>query len=537
MHEAQNSLDQYTMTNTVTASGSRFRKQEPFLAAALSTTTDATRFLLALVACLALSVAVAASKTASTPTWVAADTPNFWFLSQVSSKQTNRIATDLESFRDAMVRVIPGIEARSSRPTFVYLFKHRESFEPFTVGEDGKPRNWAGFFLSASDANFIALNAEESQEAYSTIYHEYLHFLARNNFRATPVWLNEGAAEYYSTFRLTKGRAETGHPIKSHLRRVINESPINMGRFLQIDTSSPEYRHGNWTTSLFYSQAWALTHYLFSESQMRPGLKQFFALLQQGKESWVAFRDVYGLDLYTLEKNLYAYVRRGILLNYEISFGKGYAVNVKQRELTEPEISCRIADLLLHRGSHHYPKARALLEEALSLSPESSSCHAINGMLHEYSDQWKEAAREYARAIALGSDGVRPHLRYARRLLDGSDVNKAEDVLRGALEVDPANAEVRNVLASALLVSSSGRDAERLQEAIHLGIAACKSSNWREPRFLHTLAWAYHRVGADEQALNLMDEALRLDPESEALKRDRARIKKSLSSEARPRAG
>jgi tetratricopeptide (TPR) repeat protein len=478
-----------------------------------------------LVLCLAPSVA---SATSDNREWLAADTPNFHFLSQVSWKQTRQLAIQLESFRQAMVQIIPGIEARSSQPTFVYLFKHRKAFEPFTVGDDGKPRNWTGFFRSASDANFIALNAEESEDAYRTIFHEYLHFLARNNFRSTPTWINEGSAEYYSTFRVHKGRAETGHPINRHLKRMITESPMRMGRFLKVDNDSPEYTHGDGTTSLFYSQSWLLAHYMFSEPQLRTGLKDFFALLQEGKESWAALRDVYDLDLHTLEKNLYAYARRSVLLNYEIRFDNKYSVEVKLREFTPAEISCRVADLILHAGSHRYSEAKARLEKAIARAPESSTCHTTRGILHEFSDEPKEAAREFARAIALGYDGIRPHLRYARLLRNDSDLEKAEEVLRAALKRNPASAEAMDSLTSTLLATSSSRDEERLQEAIRLGIAACESSSWREPRFLHTLAWAYHRIGADPQALNLMDEAIRLDPRSDALKRDKERIQKSL---------
>jgi len=50
------------------------------------------------------------------------------------------------------------------------------------------------------------------------IFHEYTHLLFRHNDRLWPLWLKEGMAEVYSTFKTTGYNARIGDPIGHHLR-------------------------------------------------------------------------------------------------------------------------------------------------------------------------------------------------------------------------------------------------------------------------------------------------------------------------------
>ena len=101
-------------------------------------------------------------------------------------------------------------------PTNVYIFDTLKDLEPFVPIYKGKPVDVAGYFQGDTDANFIAVGRSESRSA---VFHEYAHMLQQNASAAIPLWLNEGLAEYFSTFRLHRGdeRAEIGRAVDAHV--------------------------------------------------------------------------------------------------------------------------------------------------------------------------------------------------------------------------------------------------------------------------------------------------------------------------------
>jgi hypothetical protein len=108
--------------------------------------------------------------------WVRVRTENFVIVSNAKPKLARKIGIELERFRDAL-------ESDASSPpsrTTIVVFKNEESFAPYKLDRDGRPRNIAGEFCAARFANYIGMNADAGQEPYATTYHEYTHYLMRN---------------------------------------------------------------------------------------------------------------------------------------------------------------------------------------------------------------------------------------------------------------------------------------------------------------------------------------------------------------------
>src|SRR5207244_12348069 len=99
-------------------------------------------------------------------------------------------------------------------------------------------------------------------ETSSVVFTEYAHLLMRNSGRGIPLWLNEGLAEYFSTFLLeSNGReAIVGRPMAVHLA-LLNQRLMPVSELLAVGPASPMYNEGD-RRSIFYAEAWALTHYL-----------------------------------------------------------------------------------------------------------------------------------------------------------------------------------------------------------------------------------------------------------------------------------
>ena len=151
------------------------------------------------------------------------------------------IAVDIEQFRHVVGGFLRGAHPPLSMPTTVYAFDDRKSLEPFVPLYQGKPASLGGYCHcgSASDVNFIALDLGSYAGASLVIFHEYTHLLVRNAVSGVPAWLNEGLAEYYSTFDLVEDgrKAHIGKPIARHVL-LLRERFIPLNELLAVDHSS-----------------------------------------------------------------------------------------------------------------------------------------------------------------------------------------------------------------------------------------------------------------------------------------------------------
>jgi len=174
-------------------------------------------------------------------TWVRVDTPNFVVYGESGERRVREVAAQFERFREALGRVIGAGVTRSAVPTVVVVFDTLRSFEPYRPKFNGKPIALSGYFRATEDQNLVALAIEDRQSALRIIFHKYTHLVVANVSRELPAWLNEGLAEYYSTFEVREdGREATmGRVIPSHLRLLNEDRLLPLDQLLAVDRSSP----------------------------------------------------------------------------------------------------------------------------------------------------------------------------------------------------------------------------------------------------------------------------------------------------------
>ncbi|MDA1372671.1 MAG: hypothetical protein O2971_18200 [Proteobacteria bacterium] len=154
--------------------------------------------------CTLFPVVVAAQQDVLQQRWVETATDNFVIFSQVSSRQTQRFAGEMESWRQVAADIIAKDSPfpRASVPNYVYLFDNTESFQHFTVGSE------IAFFYSTPRANFMALVLDDELSVRDALHH-YVHFLVKNfSDLHLPRWYEEGLAGYLSRMRINRGQAE-----------------------------------------------------------------------------------------------------------------------------------------------------------------------------------------------------------------------------------------------------------------------------------------------------------------------------------------
>jgi hypothetical protein len=131
-------------------------------------------------------------------TWTEVRTPHYVFLGNARSADIRAVAQRFEQFYEVMQQMLSRTSVRSGAPTVVLVFADERLFRPYQPLFDGKRANVGGFFIGASDLNYVTLNVESGAQAYPAIFHELTHLIIANAVRQPPLWFNEGLAEYYS---------------------------------------------------------------------------------------------------------------------------------------------------------------------------------------------------------------------------------------------------------------------------------------------------------------------------------------------------
>lgn len=310
---------------------------------------------------LVLLVALAIAAPASAA-WRRVDTPNFIVVGDASARELRSTAAKFEAFHEVLRRVLPAVASSAPVPTVVIVFSSDEAFARFKPTYQGKPKAVSGYAVAGLDVNLIAMvNAGEYTE--HVIFHEYTHMVVANAVARIPLWLNEGLAEFYSTFALMKGgtQAQIGRPIVEHLRRLNGSVRVPLVELLRANTTSPLYNEDS-RLSDFYAESWALTHMLLNGATGRVAeLTDYLQRVNSGTSEVQAWEEVFGTQ--RTETDLRRYVTRPTFSTGVIDFADRVAAPPSTDTLLSPAATAAfLASLLLRSNADG---AAALLTPAL----------------------------------------------------------------------------------------------------------------------------------------------------------------------------
>ena len=480
------------------------------------------RFALTLALVAGLMVALAPLQPVSArDRWISVRSKNFFLVGNASEKDIRRIGVQLEQFRDVLTRLLTNMKAASTAPITVMVFKSADSFKPF------RPPASDAYFQSGEDVNYIALTSESRGEhPYSAVFHEYVHFLIRNNTERVPLWFNEGLAEYYSSFDIMDGdkKVMIGKPISSHVRSLREKNLLPLETLFAVKNDSPIYNERD-KKGIFYAESWALVHYLLlgNEGKRASQLKQFMDLLTSSVTVEAAFKQAFQTDFRTLELELKQYIHRDFYQARIKTFDEKLKFDTEMRSfpLTEAEGQFYLGDLLLHASQ--LDRAEKYLRQAVTLDPGLGIAHASLGMLNLKRERFEEAREHLQRAIAADTKNYLVHYYYAYMLSrDGMRVGsyvtefapetaqKMRAELRKAIALAPDYAESYYLLAFVNLV----RDEER-EESVEL-LKRALTLVPGEQRFGNLLAQIYIRNRDHKNARQILEPIARSSSSADA---------------------
>lgn len=410
--------------------------------------------------------------------WVRVQSENFSLIGNAGDKEIRRVATKLEQFREVFTKLFPKMKFASPIPTTVIVFKSGKAFKPYKpINASGKATDWvAGYFQGSEDVNYIVLSTEgESQQTYSTIFHEYIHYLVNNNLGRgkVPPWFNEGIAEFYEQFSIENDQKVTlGGLNERHLYSLQQNQIIPFDTYFNIDYRSL-HQQGNHGANIFYAQSWALMHYLMlgNERKRQPQMTKFLGLVMDGKQPRDAFQEAFQTDYATMEKELKNYVKQRLytILNYNSAQKMVYDSVMQTSPMSEAEAKAYLGDLLLH--SRRLPEAEAHFNEALALEPDSAMANSSLGMLKMQERKYDEAKKFIEKAVAKDNKNFRIYYGYAYILSregmeDGVMLSEYSDdsyekmraMLLKAMTFNPDYAESYRLLAFINMVKDANLD-------------------------------------------------------------------------------
>jgi tetratricopeptide (TPR) repeat protein len=454
--------------------------------------------------------------------WIEVKTANFQLWSDAPERRARAVATELEQLRAALARLSPSLVVASPCPTYIYVFKDRFAFGPYSLVYAGKREEIAGYFAPRPWGNYVALDGDLRTDALHSVRHEYVHFLLHNNYARLPLWLDEGLAEFYGTLQMVDGEARLGQPIREHIEGLREIAPIPLRQLFAVDRSSKDYHEGV-RQGVFYAESWALTHYLMvGNPARRPQLTQMVKLIQAGATQEDAFARAFGGDYDGLEHELIVYVHKKIFSYLHAPMDLGAEAPAAVRPMAWPDVLYRLGELLLN--SDRPRDAAEHFQAALAANPRHGLAVAGLGEIDEEAGRRAAAAARYEQAAQLAPQEPFVHYLLGRCLLAqametnggrsaGSERAAAE--LGRAAELAPDFGEVWSQLGLALLSvdATSARATTALETAQRLLPA--------RPDVTLNLALAYASRGEQEKAAAAVKRAEAIHAAPEQLEKAR----------------
>lgn len=401
--------------------------------------------------------------------WLLIETENFTIYSQIGSRQSERIARDMEVWRQIAAfqfgRQSP--LPRAAVKNLVYIFEDAQSLGAYTSNTN------EAFFASTPRGNYMAVIAGDNNSTL-VVRHYYSHFLIRNFLDlSVPRWYEEGMAGYLARMDIEGTSAEFERFTRIQNEQVLPLSEtFSMERLLYRDEALASPR----VIQIANIKSQTLLHYMlhgYEEEQFpdrRQNLLDYLGYLSIGRNERFAFDQSFDITPAQLDEELHNYFRLSERPPGEIETGEIRPVTVEADRMEELEISLALAELALNAG--RYDNSQLLFQSVIDGAPEKARAYsgvadAMRFQENEDIDNLDHQVAElFETALAVAPTQLSLLLDYgeywASELEDCGNVWPAaqrsqiqqdiETRLEQAFELQPENPEVNLALAQLYLL-------------------------------------------------------------------------------------
>ncbi|PYQ26353.1 MAG: hypothetical protein DMF56_24685 [Acidobacteria bacterium] len=444
--------------------------------------------------------------------WITLKVDEFQIISNASPATTTEIAENLVRMR-AAIGQLTRLRVRSRLPAKVYVFANERTFASYRdIVFRANATNITGVFLGNENENFILLQTGSPNGVDRIIYHELTHYFVQNTGSRLPAWLNEGLAEYYSTFQTSGDQVHIGRPIAEHVLWLRDERLIPLQDLFAVDRDSPIYNETS-RRGAFYAESWGLLHYLMQgNEERRAQFSTFLALLAAHKPQQEAFETAFGMNYAKMESELRAYVGRSLFHYMKYSLGDLTVGAIPKPEpMTYASYVYALGHLIAQGSRENTPLAQQFLNEAVKANPANAEAYADIARIHDEAGRTSEAETAYQRAVQLGSDDPEIYVLYGASLINrvaarnsqgqSDELLKARKLFERGAQLDPSSARAWAGLGATYLTEIDPAP----------GIVALEKSLSLAPgdqQAAFHLAQLYAHAGRGDDATKLIDTIL-----------------------------
>jgi len=414
---------------------------------------------------------VPGSLSAAEPPPIEVDSPHFHLITTAGEKQARHILDNFEHMRWVFATLFPKANIDPPTPILVFAARNKKEFEtlePSAYLAKGA-LNLAGYFLTASDNNFILLRLDAEQEhPFATVYHEYTHLQFRSAQDWMPLWLNEGVAEFFQNTEFREKQVLLGEPSVDDILYLRQNALIPLPTLFRVDHDSPYYHQEN-KGSVFYAESWALTHYLQVNDRLQNAhrLSDYLLRMKNHEDPVEAAQAAFG-DLKKLQTDLAFYIQQSQYKQFVMNSAAAPIdpTTYAARNLSSSEFNSDRAEFLAYIG--RTDEAKTLLASIMQSDPANALARETMGVLAFREGNYGAARDWYAKAVTLDSRSYLANYYYAALTMQtGGGDPKIEASLRAAISLNPRFAPSYDLLAQLC-----SRQPEKVDEAQRLQLSA-----------------------------------------------------------------
>ena len=351
------------------------------------------------IGCAALYLAALTARPAlAAPRWLCAQSPHFELYSSSDRDSVARLGGALETMAEILGQAGLGRRTAARPVTVIIGFPDKNSFTPHLPVIDGRRASFAGYVIHNPYGNWIGYG-EYDERGRMVAQHEYVHTIVNQVFRHLPLTLNEGFADYLSTFRAEPSLAEFGHPIPWYRAAIQEMSLRPLDEMFEIDAAALHKLSGD-EQSLFYAESWAFVHYLLRADATGGRFTQFMRAAAEGGPIRSAFARYYPDETWDkIPSRLKGYVETDVFTVHQIPLGELARPAIDIRAASNAEVQTEIGLWRLFEAGLDTAVTRQIFESALAQGAADGVARAGLGELSRLVDR-PEAALGHFRDVA-----------------------------------------------------------------------------------------------------------------------------------------
>jgi tetratricopeptide (TPR) repeat protein len=388
--------------------------------------------------------------------WIEARSGHFRVLTDSNEKQARHLLDEFERMRWMFHTLFPNANVDPVEPIVVLAARNRKSFqalEPAAYLEPGQMK-LSGLFMRVYDKNYVLLRLDAVfAHPFASVYHEYTHLQFSQDAAWMPLWLNEGLAEFIQNTEIRNKDVWLGEPSPENILYLRQSRLIPLPVLFKVDRDSPYY-HEERKGSVFYSESWALTHYLevTDSEKATHRIDDYVKLVSHHEDPIIAAEKAFG-NLNGLQNALESYIQASSYKQFVLSSAAARIDEsaYKVRMLPQSESDAIRADVLI--GVEREKEGQTLVDAVLKADPNNAQAHETMGALQYRAGHPDAALKWYSEAVKLSSVNYFAYFNFANLAMSdgkGWDDPSIENALRTAIKLNPRFYPASEFLATLL---------------------------------------------------------------------------------------